>query len=152
MKKVIKNPIFIFILSTIIFTGIGVIAANYAANTIDFTPKDTTWKKQDGSDIKTVKDALDDLYSKSNKSPVQVSTLTAQGATYTMQNDGYVTGTVQSNYKSASGILYLDNEEVFIAPWDSNVTYNVSIYVPKNSTIKIRTQYGTYNLTIYEFK
>ena len=67
MKKIIKNPIFTFILGALIFGGIvGVSAYTIFANDIGYTPKDSTWKKSNGEDITNVKDAIDDLYSKAN--------------------------------------------------------------------------------------
>ena len=65
MKKVIKNPIFTFILG-ILISGATVYAASYAAKDISFTPKDSAWKKSNGEDITNVKDAIDELYSKNN--------------------------------------------------------------------------------------
>ena len=67
MKKIFrKSNIFAFILGAIIFGSIGVIATNYVANDVNFTPKDTAWKKEDGTDITNVKDALDNLYNRNN--------------------------------------------------------------------------------------
>ena len=67
MKKIIKNPIFTFILGALIFTGITSVAAySILANDIRYTPKDSTWKKSNGEDITNVKDAIDELYSKAN--------------------------------------------------------------------------------------
>ena len=61
MKKIIKNPIFTFILGAIIFSGIISVAAyNIFANDIGYTPKDKTWK------VDNVKDAIDELYTRSN--------------------------------------------------------------------------------------
>ena len=69
MKKIIKNPIFTFILGALIFGGIvGVSAYTIFANDIGYTPKDSTWKKSNGEDITNVKDAIDELYSKANTS------------------------------------------------------------------------------------
>ena len=57
MKKIIKNPIFTFILGAILFGGTtGVLAATLLASNIEYTPKDKTWK------VNNVKDAIDDLY------------------------------------------------------------------------------------------
>ena len=57
MKKIIKNPIFTFILGAILFGGTtGVLAATLLASNIKYTPKDKTWK------VDNVKDAIDDLY------------------------------------------------------------------------------------------
>ena len=67
MKKIIKNPIFTFILGAVIFGGIvGVSAYTIFANDIGYTPKDSTWKKSNGEDITNVKDAIDELYNKAN--------------------------------------------------------------------------------------
>lgn len=63
MKRIIKSRIFLVIVTAIICTSIGVYAASYAANDVSFTPKNTNWKKEDGTNITNVKDALDDLYS-----------------------------------------------------------------------------------------
>lgn len=57
MRKIIKNPIFTFILGALIFGGIiGVSAYTILANDIGYTPKDSTWE------VDNVKDAIDDLY------------------------------------------------------------------------------------------
>ena len=56
MKRIIKSRIFIFILGAIIFGSIGsVVAYNYSANQISYSPKDENW------DVSTVKEALNDL-------------------------------------------------------------------------------------------
>ena len=64
MKKFIKNNIIGFILGAIIFSSITVAAYSVLANDIGYTPKDSTWKKANGEDITNVKDAIDELYSK----------------------------------------------------------------------------------------
>ena len=62
MKKVInKNTIFTFILG-IIISGVTVYAVTYNANQINFTPTNNNWKKQDGTNITNVQDALNSLY------------------------------------------------------------------------------------------
>ena len=68
MKKIFrKSNIFSFLLGAILFGGIGVVSAyTILANNIGYTPKDTTWKKTNGEDITNVKDAIDDLYDKTN--------------------------------------------------------------------------------------
>ena len=62
MEKILKSRIFTFILGVIIFGSIGVVSASvlYQANEIGYTPKDSTWE------VDNVKDAIDDLYTKSN--------------------------------------------------------------------------------------
>ena len=62
MKRIIKSRVFVFILGAILFSSITVFASSYLAKDISFTPKNTNWKKEDGTDITNVKDALDELY------------------------------------------------------------------------------------------
>ena len=76
MKKIIKNPIFTFVLCALIFGGIvGVSAYTIFANDIGYTPKDITWKKSNGEDITNVKDAIDELYNKSSDYNLKLSGL-----------------------------------------------------------------------------
>ena len=74
MKKIIKNPIFTFILGALIFGGIaGVSAYTLFANDIRYTPKDSTWKKSNGENITNVGDAIDELYTKANEETGTIS-------------------------------------------------------------------------------
>ena len=159
MKRIIKSRVFAFILGAVIFGGIvGVSAYSIFANDIGYTPSDSTWKKSNGEDITNVKDAIDELYSKANegKTATQVATLTTQGAIYTMQNDGYIIGTAKAAYMSASACIYFNGTElkdiVFAVPHDNSNTLNVSLYVRKDTIVYTRSDYGTYNLTVYEWK
>lgn len=68
MKKFIKNNIVGFILGAVIFSCISVAAYSIFANDIGYTPKDSTWKKSNGEDITNVKDAIDELYNRANRS------------------------------------------------------------------------------------
>ena len=65
MKRIFKNPIFTFFFGAILFGSIGVVTA-YAlfANEIEYTPRDESWKKEDGEDIVNVEEAIDELYDK----------------------------------------------------------------------------------------
>ena len=68
MKKIGKSHIFAFVLGAILFSGItGVAAYTMLASDIGYTPEDSTWKKSNGEDITNVKDAIDELYNKSNE-------------------------------------------------------------------------------------
>lgn len=59
--KIIKNPIFTFILGAIIFGSIiGVIAYNVSANNIGFEPDDEDWE------VENVEEALNELYATKN--------------------------------------------------------------------------------------
>lgn len=66
MRRIIKNNLLGFILGAIIFSGVTVLATQYLAKDISFSPKNSTWKASDGSDIVNVKDAIDDLYKLKN--------------------------------------------------------------------------------------
>ena len=56
MKKLIKNPIFTFILGFVIAIGItSVFAFDFSAQNVEFTPTETDWN------VNNVKSALDDL-------------------------------------------------------------------------------------------
>ena len=114
--KVLKNPIFTFILGAIIFGSItGVIAYNVSAN-IEFTPDDQDWE------VENVQGALNDLYSKkqidvSNMTLVDRKNVKGYNAnklssTYTNINKGIYfvyairTSTVNQN---AAGIFYAES-------------------------------------------
>lgn len=62
MKKIIKNPIFTFILGILICGSTAVAASTMLARNITYTPNDNTW------DVNNVEAALDSLYQ--NKSNV----------------------------------------------------------------------------------
>ena len=96
MKKIRKSHIFSFILGALIFGSVGVIAANYAAKNIAFTPKNTNWKKEDGTDITNVKDALDNLYSKNNK--VEVYNKLFNNNKYSLKNGTTIKKDSNGNY------------------------------------------------------
>ena len=153
MKKIIKSRVFAFILGAITFGSIGVVAATYNAKQISYTPKDTSWK------VNNVRDAIDELYNKANSSKVatQVATLTTQGATYTMQNDGYIIGTASSTYNEGGyWISYNDNNAgtdiLSTSNYNDLTIHKVSLYASKDTIIYTRPSYGNYNLTVYEWK
>ena len=150
MKKYIIG----FILGALIFGGIvGVSAYTLFANDIGYTPKYSSWKKSNGEDITNVKDAIDELYTKANegKTATEVATLTTQGATYTMQNDGFIVGTAKETGDSMAK-LFLDNKTLILSDWSGGVYYDVSIYATKDTVVTTRSNGGTYNLTVYEWK
>ena len=138
--KIFRNPIFTFLLGIIIFAGINTYASIKAqADEIEY------------SSGVTVKDKIDDLYTKVNKVATQVATLTTQGASYTMQNDGYVIGTVTGHGTEGYGEVYFDGTTMAYAV-GSNRTNQVSLYAQKNTVVSTRTPYGSYNLTVYEWR
>ena len=54
-----------FILGATIFGFIGAaLAYTLLANEVGYTPKDSTWKKEDNTDIENVQEAIDELYDK----------------------------------------------------------------------------------------
>ena len=98
MKRMIKNPIFAFILGAIIFGGIGtVVAATILAKDVSYTPKDTTWK------VDNVKDAIDDLYTKANKEILNKFTISIDSDSYSSTRIGRYdlnfSGSITDNYK-----------------------------------------------------
>ena len=62
MKKILKNPLIIILLGVIIFTSVSVSAYSLFANRINYTPSDSSFKKQDGTNIENVSEAIDELY------------------------------------------------------------------------------------------
>lgn len=72
MKKVIKNRLFLVIITMIITASVTVYAAGILASEISFTPKNSSWTKENGEPIKNVDDALNELYkNKSNSREVR---------------------------------------------------------------------------------
>ena len=147
-----KGIIISFIIGVIIASSITVYAYSYFASDISY--------KKPGTDTTiSVETALNELYNKSNKTPQQVATLTTQDASYIFQNDGYITGTVSPTYNQAGGAVYFNSNDpenndnaIFVAEWDVNRIWNCSIFVPKGTAVFTRKNFGTYNLTCYEFK
>ena len=64
MKKIIRSKLFYFILVAVIFSTATVFAYDLFANSVEFTPTDSTWKKENGDDITNVDEALNELYKK----------------------------------------------------------------------------------------
>ena len=138
-KKILKKEIIIaFIIGVIIASGITVYATSYLASQV-------TYKEG-----KKVEQALNELYSKKNKSAQQVATLTTQGASYKFQNDGYITGTASTPDDWEANLMF-DGEIISVCPGDTSATRKVSLYVPKGTVVQTRAEHGDYNLTCYEF-
>ena len=141
MKKYILG----ILTGLIIACGFCVTAAVlYNSSEVGFTPTDSNWH------VNNVEDAINDLY-KDKATAVQVATLTTQGATYTMQNDGYITGTVAKTGTSGA-YINLDSTTVYTVDYRWTGDYNVSIYASKGQVVSTRSDGGTYNLTVYEWK
>ncbi|MBR1416338.1 MAG: hypothetical protein IJ572_00780 [Bacilli bacterium] len=60
MKKIFKNPLFTFIIGTVIFSAVSVLAYSIVSSNVGFTPKDSSWE------VENVSEALDDLYDRTN--------------------------------------------------------------------------------------
>ena len=151
MKKILKSRIFLVIITAIVFTGIGVLAT-VAATSITYEP---SWTKVNGDPITNVQEALDTLYTKATtpKVATQVATLTTQGATYTMENDGYITGTMAATVSSGTGAdIFINDVKSAKISYDDSETINVSIYAASGTVVRTRSTGGTYNLTVYEWK
>jgi len=115
MKKIMKNPIFIFILSAIIFSSMGVvIAATILAKDVSYTPNNANWK------VDNVGDAIDELYSNyKNKIStlettnenlnVQVKTLTTTNSKLNSQVDTLTTQLSNATNAGLSGVISVKN-------------------------------------------
>ena len=156
MKRNIKNKLSILItiiICGVIFTNIGVFAATkILAKDISFTSTHEDFKATN------VEEALDELYSHNKLEAEEVMHITSQGQSYTFQNDGYVLGTIKSE-TNASAIIYFNEHDenqfdggVSIAPYSSRATFNVRLYAPKGTVLYTRKSFGTYDITLYEFK
>ena len=134
--KILKSRILLVIVTAIIFSSITALAYNISANEISY---------ENG----TVKDALDSLY---NIEATQVATLTTRGATYTMQNDGYIIGTAQGTSTTVATVECSDGKTYILTNEGYTGTRNVSLFIEKGVTVQTRSSSGTYNLTVYEWK
>ena len=56
MKKIIKNPLFTFILGALIFSSLGVAAYSLLSSDVQFTPENNKWQ------VGNVEEALNSLY------------------------------------------------------------------------------------------
>ena len=110
MKRIIKNPIFMFILGAVIFGGIGVVYAYVAtASDVSYSPSDTSWN------VSNVKTALDDLYTKSNTwlDPSYIDMATISGIyeeRYDSSDHEYYS--VGSMIASSKGLCIFDENEI----------------------------------------
>ena len=133
MKKYLLG----LITGLIICTTVGVIAYNITAQDINYRTG-------------TVKDALDSLY---DIEATQVATLTTRGATYTMQHDGYIIGTASGDGSKVAELHLTDyNNDFHILSTALVRNFDVSIFVQSGETVTTRTDGGSYNLTVYEWK
>ena len=98
MKKIFqKSNILSFIVGALLFGCIGTVAAyNLLAKDVKYTPSDSTWE------VDNVKDAIDELYIKSNKEILNRFTTTLRAATsHTVNAEALLNfdGGIKSNYK-----------------------------------------------------
>ena len=64
MKKIFKSRLLFFILGALVFGMSAVLAYDYVAQEISFTPNDSNWKNPNNTDIENVSQALNNLYSR----------------------------------------------------------------------------------------
>ena len=180
MKRIIKNPIFTFILGAIIFGEIvGVSAYAILANNIAYTPKDTAWKKSNGEDITNVKDAIDELYNAANNNNnnkivdlTSKTTTDEYGNCYDLKkvvaliandnemfirlkadkivNDCNVTYTVDISDLGFQSITYKKNFDLENNP-NYNFLNNSNVANTNYLTFKVDTNYGYSNKTDYNY-
>lgn len=144
--KFIKSKLFYFLIGVILSGSMVYAATTISASNITYTDKNNVEK--------TVDVVLDDLYDKANsqKTATQVTTLTTQGASYTMQNDGYITGTASSSEGKVATIECSNNKTYILTNESYTGTRYVSLYIEKGVTVNTRPSSGTYSLTVYEWK
>ena len=146
MKKIIKKEVIIsFIVGIILASSIAVYAYSCAAKDVSYT------KPGENTPI-SVEAALNELYSKGNKTPQQVATLTTQGASYTFQNDGYIKGTVSQTNGMDVWFTIGNNDNFIACPNDTSSACSVCYWVEKGTEVKTQSGRGTWNLILYEFK
>ena len=116
MKKLVKNPIFTLILGLLISSSITtVIAANYLASTVAYTPQDTNWKVND------VASALNELYTINNTTISNLNT-TVSNLNKRISDSGNVAyGTISvtsqqyysvtTNFKPSKVIIFIPNSD-----------------------------------------
>jgi hypothetical protein len=87
MKNILKSRLFIFILGGIIFGSItGVVAYTINASNVEYKP---SWTKENGESINNVKEAIDELYNKTNNNITfykKSNILTSNGINSTTEN------------------------------------------------------------------
>ena len=71
-----------------------------------------------------------------------------------MQNDGYIVGTYSGTDTTAGVVWFNEQTEANIRLFGdvNNLVFNASLYAPKDTVVSTRSNGGTYNLTIYEWK
>ena len=127
MKKVFKKGyIFSFILGAIVFGSVGTYAAySVLADNIGYTPKDNTWKKANGEDITNVKDAIDELYSKTTGPIINKIDFTKE------KNISYgnwlTSRSVSLNLSSGSYIIILEQIDSYSSSSQSTTSVNNNI-------------------------
>ena len=96
--KIIKNPIFTFILGAIIFSSItGVIAYNLTSDKIGFEPDDEDWN------VENVEEAINDLYSKKQ---IDISNMTLVDSKYTQVLNANSTSSTYTSLSKGTYFLY----------------------------------------------
>ena len=107
MKKIFKKSnIFSFLLGALIFSSITAVSAyTILANDIGYTPEDTTWKKSNGKDITNVKDAIDELYLKSNNSYIYGEQTSTNYASYEQVDLGFQPSVLVAIITTSEGYL-----------------------------------------------
>ena len=173
MKKILnKINIFSFILGAIIFGGIvGVSAYTIFANDVGYTPTDENWKKADGSNITNVKEAIDELYTRTNNNKsIDLTTktiATENGNCYTLKkteafieenilfiiglssdSPGMVSATIEAAEMAGVKVIRIKADKVVE---DCNSTYAVDISDLELSTISYKNSFDLSNSINYHF-
>lgn len=146
MKKLMKNPIFMFILGVTLTIGItSVLAYAFSADNIGFTPLDPFWKTLEGNDVNDVKTAIDDLHEKITN--VEFVDLTLKT---TPSNSCY-------NLQRTTAIIDRKNNEMYIRIYatkvieDCNTNYTIDISSLNFASITYQRNLDLGNSTRYHF-
>ena len=137
MKKILKNPIFMFILGAIIFSSVTVIASSLSA-------KDITYKEN-----KTVENALDELYIAANKEILNSLTITLKSESYSTR---YSNAILNISTSSFNNYKYFKINSITSEAATGNTVAMCKSFawaLDKGSEIELETnkQYEVYSLT-----
>ena len=131
MKKIFKNPILTFIIGLIIAGGISVSAYSLFATNINYEP---IWKKEDGTNITNVSEALDELY---NKADSKRKYLYWNGNTYDEVTGGWDSSITTNTWGDGNNTTISKKNATFASNYMDLSIDNTFQYVVANTKNKI---------------
>ena len=152
MRKIIESRLFFFILGVLVFSIGTAFAYSYIAEQVEYESNDLDWE------VDNVQDALDSLRQNNNRLGILVKEITTGGTSYTMQNNGYILGTIRPSYGYAGAQIHFNSTDesnyesvVALGEYDLNYDFPVSLFAPAGTLVYTRSL-GNYDLKIYEWK